>query len=170
MSSAQWMLVVTAVLAVVAIAAAVVAVRAARRVAAAAPLTTLEVSPADSVDAPVSGSGLAERQDDLAPVVRPEPYVVDGRLFVPPTQQQVVAAALGRPHVRLAVAVHGLTHALRPESRDRILAVMRREYRRRRRLRLRAARRAVREASPGCPSAAADSWIGELPAGRAVDE
>lgn len=165
MSSAHWMLVATAVLAVVAIVAAVVAVRAARRVAA-APLAAPEASP----ETPPASLGLVERREDPLPVVRPEPYRADGRLFVPPTQQQVVAAALGRPHVRLSVVAHGLTHALRPESRDRIVAVMRREYRRRRRLRLRAARRAVREASPGRPTEAADSWIGELPPGQAAGE
>jgi hypothetical protein len=84
------------------------------------------------------------------------PRVVQGRLVVPPTQQQVLATALGRPGVRLSVFAHGLSHALRPESRDRILGLMRREYRRRRRERLQASRRAARAATPTRP---ADTWI-----------
>ena len=65
-----------------------------------------------------------------------------------PTQAQVVRTALGRPGVRLSVLIHGLAHALRPESRDRIVALMRREFRHRRRERLRAGRDAMRMAKP----------------------
>jgi hypothetical protein len=67
---------------------------------------------------------------------------------VPPTQAQVVRTALGRPGVRLSVLIHGLAHALRTENRDRLVALMRREYRHRRRERLRAGREAVRLAKP----------------------
>jgi hypothetical protein len=74
--------------------------------------------------------------------------VVQGRVIVPPTQAQVVRTALGRPGVRLSVLIHGLAHALRAENRDRIVALMRREYRHRRRERLRAGREAVRAAKP----------------------
>jgi len=155
------MLVATAVLAVVAIAAAVIAVRAARRVAVAAVRTAVAPTarPASLV--------LVENVEP-SPAAPPEARVVEDRLVVPPTQQQVVSAALGRPQARLTIAAHGLAHALRPESRDRILALMRREYRRRRRLRLKAARRAVREATPQAEPA--DSWIGELPSSKAVGE
>jgi hypothetical protein len=148
MSAELWILVATAVLAVVAISAAVIAVRAARRLA---------LSPADA------GS---ERPSTELAVLEPvphvdqgelEPRVVEGRLIVPPSQQQVVNAALGRPGVRLSILAYGLAHALRPESRDRITAMMRREYRHRRRERLRAGRRAVRA---GRPTAPADQWLG----------
>jgi len=148
MSAEVLILAATAVLAVVALSAAVIAVRAVR---------ALRDAPRPE---PVS--------TELAVVERPTvikahtpaalaPRVVEGRLIVPPTQQQVVATALGRPGVRLSVFAHGLAHALRPESRDRILAMMRREYRRRRRERLQAGRRAARATTP---SARADSWIG----------
>jgi hypothetical protein len=76
------------------------------------------------------------------------PRVVRGRVIVPPTQAQVVRTALGRPGVRLSVLAHGLARALRAENRDRIIALMRREYRHRRRERLRAGRQAVRLARP----------------------
>ena len=153
---------VTALLAVLALAAAVVAVRAARRstgseraeVATAPPAVAPERLPAATMLVPLGDD------DDWR-----RPVHVNGRVVVPPTGQQVVGAALSRPHVRLAILLHGLTYALRPESRDRITALMRREYRRRRSERLAAGRRAVRATRP----ASADDWmkqpwIAELPA------
>jgi hypothetical protein len=153
---------VTALLAVLALAAAVVAVRAARRstgsdrgeVATPPPAVAPERLPAAMTLVPLGDD------DDWR-----RPVHVNGRVVVPPTGQQVVGAALSRPHVRLAIVLHGLTYALRPESRDRITALMRREYRRRRSERLAAGRRAVRAARP----ASADDWmkqpwLAELPA------
>ncbi|MEH3069220.1 MAG: hypothetical protein PGN15_14720 [Aeromicrobium erythreum] len=171
-------LVATAVLAVVTVVAAVVAVLAARRVArgpvstvpAASPAPPLEpahddvaasVVPGELVRvertrAPHTDLPASERSGALAP------RVVEGRVVVPPTQDQVVAATLSRPQVRLAVVAEGLAHALRPESRDRISALMRREYRGRRRERLRAGRRASRAAhASALPTAPADQWLGE---------
>ena len=104
------------------------------RVALRAPASTTE-----SVRAP------AATTEDVAAL---EPRVVQGRVIVPPTQAQVVRTALGRPGVRLSVFVHGLARALRAENRDRIVALMRREYRHRRSERLRAGRQAVRMARP----------------------
>jgi hypothetical protein len=171
MSADVAVLVATAVLAVVAVTAALVAVLAARRVARGA------VAPAAPA-APVAAAshllgdlpGAPEVVDtelltvDLGPV-RPaalEPRVVEGRVVVPPTQDQVVAAALGRPQARISVVAQGVAHALRPESRDRIGALVRREYRARRRARLRAGRRAARAANASpTPTAAADQWLGE---------
>jgi hypothetical protein len=152
MSAEVWILVATAVLAVVAICAAVIAVRAVR-----------QVSRAVERDVPAPAEpqhhGDVVVHESVATVVprELEPRVVEGRLIVPPTQQQVVQAALGRPGVRLSIVVHGVAHALRAESRDRISALMRREYRRRRRERLQAGRRAVRAARPPAPS---DQWLG----------
>ena len=148
MSAELWILVATSVLAMVAISAAIVAVRAARRIAAA-------TSPRPEAPAPSTELALVEP----APVTPAAltPRVVEGRVIVPPTQQQVVAATLGRPGVRLSVLAHGVAHALRPASRDRVLALMRREYRRRRRERLQAGRRAARAARPTQPS---DQWLG----------
>ncbi len=154
------LLVVTAVVAVTALLVALVAVRAARR--------TTEEPPAPEPQAPAVAS--EPREAVLVPLDEPDPRLkprhVEGRVVVPPTGQQVVGAALSRPHVRLAVVLHGLTYALRPESRDRITALMRREYRRRRSERLAAGRRAVRAARPA--STADDwmkqPWIAELPA------
>ena len=157
------MISVTAVLAVVALAAAVVAVRAARRSA------SVEAPEAAPPRAPAAPERLP-RTTALVPLDTDEhavrvlaPRQVEGRVIVPPTGQQVVGAVLSRPHVRLAILIHGLTYALRPESRDRITAMMRREYRRRRRERLAAGRRAVRTARPATDAWTAESWIGELP-------
>ena len=156
------MLVATAVLAVVAIGAAVVAVRAVRR------LSQAQQAPALAPQPPRPSDEIAIRDPeptarDLEPRdLEPrdlEPRVVEGRLVVPPSQQQLVQAVLGRPGVRLTVFVHGAAHALRAESRDRIVALMRREYRRRRRERLRAGRRAVRAERPSAP-APSDQWLG----------
>jgi hypothetical protein len=152
MSAELWILVATAVLAVVAIGAALIAVRAARRVA-----SPPEPEPART--APYESS-LVIRYDEPRLTTTSqelEPRLVEGRLIVPPSQQQVVNTALGRPGVRLSILAHGLAHALRAESRDRITAMMRREYRRRRRERLQAGRRAVRAGRPTPPS---EEWLG----------
>lgn len=71
-------------------------------------------------------------------------WTPEGRSVVVPTTAQVVDATLGRPMVRAGVLVHGLRRALRPEHRDRIRSLMRREFGRRRKLRQRAGRRAAR--------------------------
>ncbi len=147
MSAELLILVTTAALAVVALCAAVISVRAVRT------LREAQVAPAASTEL-----AIVERPRQMTPQVPAvlAPRIVEGRLIVPPTQQQVVATALGRPGVRLSVLAHGVAHALRPESRDRIVGMMRREYRRRRRERLQAGRRAARAASPSAPE---DSWI-----------
>jgi hypothetical protein len=165
MSAEVWILVATAVLAVVAIGAAVIAVRAVRQLSrgtqpetvqqpvAAAPVeqvATAAAPPRQPADIVIHEPSDATAGDAL------EPRIVEGRLVVPPSQQQVVQTALGRPGVRLSVLVHGAAHALRAESRDRISALMRREYRRRRRERLQAGRRAVRSARPTPPP---DQWL-----------
>lgn len=157
------MLSVTAVLAVMALAAAVVAVRAARRSTAVEAPEPAPPAPA-TPERPQRTTALVPLDTDEGAVRVLAPRHVEGRVIVPPTGQQVVGAALSRPHVRLAILIHGLTYALRPESRDRITAMMRREYRRRRRERLAAGRRAVRTARPSTDAWMAESWIGELPA------
>lgn len=145
MALATVLLVVTSVIAVVALVAAVVAVRTLREVRA-----SLDAHQVDMTDA----VALADHQPQAIPLaeyVRPpelEPRVVEGRVIVPPTQSQVVRTALGRPGVRLSVFAHGLARALRAENRDRIVALMRREYRHRRNERLRAGWQAVRAARP----------------------
>ncbi|MET0447674.1 MAG: hypothetical protein ABW004_04685 [Aeromicrobium sp.] len=158
MSAEVLILVATAVLAVVAISAAVVAVRAARRIGQ-APALPVDPAPRPVEEAVAPQRPRAVMIHDPSPVAgqQLEPHVVDGRLIVPPSQQQVVQTALGRPGVRLSVFVHGAAYALRAESRDRITSMMRREYRRRRRERLQAGRRAVRSAQPPAPS---DQWLG----------
>ena len=153
---------VTALLAVLALAAAVVAVRAARRSTGSGRAEVATPPPAVAPDRLPAATMLVPFDDDDWR----RPVHVNGRVVVPPTGQQVVGAALSRPQVRLAILLHGLTYALRPESRDRITALMRREYRRRRSERLAAGRRAVRAARPA--STADDwmkqPWIAELPA------
>lgn len=151
MSAELWILAATAVLAVVAIGAAVVAVRAARRIAPTAQPQPAPARPEPSAELAVLQPMPRVDHDELSP------RVVEGRLVVPPSQQQVVSTALGRPGVRLSILAHGVAHALRAESRDRIAAMMRREYRRRRRERLQAGRRAVRAGRPTPPS---DQWLG----------
>lgn len=161
----------TAVLAVVTVVAAVVTVRAARRVAhgpMAPDRSVVRTEPAAAPVARVVGDVVAvervveERRDPAPRPAALQPRVVEGRVVVPPTQDQVVAATLSRPQVRLAVVAEGLAHALRPESRDRIGALVRREYRGRRRERLRAGRRAARAAHAApTPTAPADQWLGE---------
>lgn len=156
------LLVVTGLFAVTALAAAVVAVRAGRRT----PSRSSEPAPkmqTDALDRLPRVGVLVPVDDDET--VRMAPRHVNGRVVVPPTDQQVMGAVMSRPHIRLAVLAQGLTYALRAESRDRIMALMRREYRRRRRERLAAGRRAVRAARPTSSGDwTAESWIGELPA------
>ena len=148
------LLVVTAVLAVVAVAAALVAVRAARR-----PPASVE-GPAVEVPRPSTELAIPEPQ----PVAR----VVEGRVIVTPTTRQVVDATMNRPLVRVSILSHGLAHALRPESRDRIMALMKREFQSRRRQRKRAAKRAARVEHPSpAPidnaTITTEAWLGELP-------
>lgn len=156
MSAELWILTATAVLAVVAIGAALIAVRAARILARSQPAPTDGASKALAlVEHEEPNSQVIHLPDRFDP--RLEPRIVEGRLIVPPTEEQVVRTALSRPGVRLSVFVHGVSHALRAESRDRISALMRREYRRRRRERMQAGRRAVRSTQPTAP---ADQWLG----------
>jgi hypothetical protein len=151
MSPEVWILAATAILAVVAICAAAIAVRAVRQISRGSQPSPIDpVTPSRSTEIVIHDAPRA-----LAPEL--EPHIVEGRLVVPPTQQQVVQTALGRPGVRWSILVHGAAHALRAESRDRIAALMRREYRRRRRERLQAGRRAVRATRPTSPS---DQWLG----------
>jgi len=86
--------------------------------------------------------------------------VVEGRVIVQPTHDQVVAASMTRPAVRLNIVAAGVAHALRPESRDRILGLMRREYRARKRARQRAARAAARATNGPPPPAGGRGWVG----------
>lgn len=152
MSAEVWILAATAALAVVAIGAAAIAVRAVRQLSRAHTRPAVELStPRPVTDVVVIDPVDPAWSEALAP------RIVEGRLVVPPSEQQVVQAALGRPGVRLSMLAHGAAHALRAESRDRISALMRREYRRRRRERLQAGRRAVRAAQPTPPG---DQWLG----------
>ncbi|MFS0885554.1 hypothetical protein [Aeromicrobium sp. 179-A 4D2 NHS] len=164
------MLVASAVLAVVAVAAAVVAVVALRK----ARTLAHEVSRAESgdrvardevaayrdhadeerdLDTPARSSQALDHRE--AEVVR----VVEGRVIVKPTNDQIVAASMTRPAVRLNIVAAGLAHALRPESRDRIIGLMRREYRARKRARQRAARAAARATNDPPPSSGR-GWVG----------
>lgn len=152
-----WLLAATTLIAVVAVVVAAFAVRSVRRLserierADADGGARTQVSETASHDGFEGGSAASTTDVSVLEVVRPAelaPRVVEGRVIVPPTQAQVVRTALGRPGVRLSVLIHGLTHALRAENRDRIVALMRREYRHRRRERLRAGREAMRVAKP----------------------
>lgn len=70
-----------------------------------------------------------------------------------PTNRQIVLATLGHPLVRVAAVSHGLRRALRAENRDRIGAVVRRDLRRREKLRRRVGRRAARALPTSVPVA-----------------
>ena len=164
MSPDTVVLAVTAVLACVAVVAAVVALRAAREVARHQRADTSAPSRQTPVPAEVT-----VRAPEPAPR---EVRVVEGRVVVPPSREELVSTALSRPQVRFAVLVHGVARALRPESRDRIGALVRREYRDRRRHRLRSGRRASRAAHlAASPTPPAALWLGEAadaPEGRAI--
>lgn len=167
------MLVATAVLAVVAVLAAVVALVAVRRLramhlAAPAPSPATFVTPV-AREAGLEPNSVTKVERDEADRteldVRDEPTtevvrVVEGRVIVQPTHDQLVAATMTRPSVRLNILVGGIAHALRPESRDRILGLMRREYRARRRARQRAARAAARATNGPPPSSGGQGWVG----------
>lgn len=58
--------------------------------------------------------------------------------------QQMVAARLAQPLVRLSAVSYGVRHALRPENRDRVVALVRRDLRQRHKRRRLAGRRAFR--------------------------
>lgn len=92
---------------------------------------------------------------EAAPVKAQPPAVVQpAALSVSaPTNRQIVLATLGHPLVRVAAISHGLRQALRVENRDRIGAVVRRDLRRREKLRRRAGRRAARALPTGVPVA-----------------
>lgn len=151
------MLVATAVLAVVAVAAAVVAVRALRQAKALADREPASVGePVSTVLEPVLVTEPEGEREPELEVVR----VVEGRVIVQPTHDQVVAASMTRPAVRLNIVAAGVAHALRPESRDRILGLMRREYRARKRARQRAARAAARATNGPPPPAGGRGWVG----------
>lgn len=149
------LLVLTTLIALVAVVVAAIAVRSVRdlkrTLEAAPPQPAVEMAaPAALETSSARGFEVAHARTESVEM-RPlelAPRVVEGRVIVPPTQAQVVRTALGRPGVRLSILAHGLARALRAENRDRIVALMRREYRHRRRERLRAGRRAVRVTRP----------------------
>lgn len=171
----------TGVLAVVALVAAVVTVRVARSTARDRAELRTELEARRAADERQSSERAARlAADALVPVpydprvdrrgetgdlvVRPsdtptQARVVDGQVFVVPSQHDVVATALSRPATRVSVLVHGLAHALRPESRDRISALMRREYTRRRRERQRVARQAARLHTPTAAPNPGTAWV-----------
>lgn len=145
------LVVIAAVLAAIAVCAAIVAVRAVRRMGAqdggkpATPVcSSQELSPYRvTLTRPASTyPGEASYRSQLSDDRLTEAH--DGRVIARPSQRDVVEATMGRPLVRLSMLAYGVAHAIRPESRDRIGALMRREYRQRRRARLRAGRRAVK--------------------------
>ncbi len=166
MSSELIPLLLTAALAVVAVVSALIAVRASRR-------ANVEPVPVQDQPARVATTSLVIAEsapEDPAPEVpAPEVRIVEGRVILTPTTRQVVDATMNRPLVRISIISHGLAYALRPESRDRIAAMMRREFQSRRRQRKRAAKLAARREQP-IPSQAIDrrtitseAWLGELP-------
>lgn len=166
-------LIVTGVLAVVALIAAVISVRNLRevkRALASAPQQPMASAAADSdshshvlLEPAVEQIASTDKQlirverehvepehaasgQELVPHHGQVARVVEGKVVVTPTRSQVAHAIMGQPRVRFAIWMTGIAHALRPESRDRILGMMRRDYRDRRRHRESAARAALRSA------------------------
>jgi hypothetical protein len=142
------LLAATTLIALIAVVVAVVAVRSVRKFKTS--FETVEAERKTLHSSPTGGTNAEIFVPEVRQVPSAElaPRVVQGRVVVPPTQAQVIRTALGRPGVRLNIFVHGLARALRPENRDRIVALMRREYRHRRRERLRAGRQAIRGTRP----------------------
>lgn len=122
---------------------------------------------------------VSTRTDLAPPPVAPEPIeqvrteekrdieIRDDRVVVRPTSAQIVTTTMHHPLVRLNVVLVGLSHALRPESRDRLRSLVRREFRARKAVRRKAARRAARGVSESNSSAplwvSAESLPRELP-------
>lgn len=174
------LIVVTAVLAVVAVAAAIIAVRAVREIRRSAvevPANSVAPSPEpefqrlDLASLPqVSEPPTAESalHDESAPLdesgltpTRPV-TVLNGRVVATLTEDDLLEARLSRPTARVAAYAHGLAHALRPESRDRITALMKREYRKRRAVRLKVARRALRTVPRDQLQQPSVDWLGRI--------
>ncbi len=156
MSPQVLILLATAVLALVAVTAAVIALRAVRELRS-------HAEPPRPAELHVSTAQTAVSVPQRETQREPEPplevvRVVEGRVIVQPTQSQVVAATMTRPSVRIGILASGVAHALRAESRDRITALMRREYHSRRRARQRAARAAAR--ATNTPPATEQGWVG----------
>lgn len=140
------LLTIAALLAVVAVTAAVIATRAVRemkelRESQSPPEPTPTAEPYVSSES--TGVSLAKRRAQRDGV-EVEYEVIEGKVMVQATPEQAIAAIMTQPRIRAAIWVSGLAHALRPESRDRIFGLMRREVRTRRRARQRAARAAAR--------------------------
>jgi len=109
------------------------------------------VDPAPPPSAPESSGQAADvGPGELVPMpatyARPEPVIVASQQ---PTQQQIVAATLAHPLVRVSAFSYGVRRALRPENRDRLRALVRRDLRRRHKLRRRAARMVPVSSPPG---------------------
>lgn len=165
----QWLILAIAVLAVVALVAVLVLAASLRRLrgqvlsaqetAAPTPSAAENTRPADE-RVPVVTSLARSDQVGIDSIGADESFVItsDGRTIVLPSTEQVVTATLGRPMIRGAVLSHGILHAMRPESRDRIRAIVRREYRSRRKSRLRAGRAAARATPAG--RVQAQAWLG----------
>lgn len=74
----------------------------------------------------------------------PEPDTAPGRVVSVSPGAQALVEPLARRLVHVSAVSYGLRRALRAENRDRVAALVRRDLRRRRKLRQRAARRAFR--------------------------
>ncbi|NLC99021.1 MAG: hypothetical protein GX678_08085 [Actinomycetales bacterium] len=107
------------------------------------PIVDVEVTAQGSI---IRSLPASNAQQELVPHHGQIARVVDGQVVVTPTRSQVATAIMGQPRVRFAVWATGIAYALRPESRDRIVGMMRRDYRERRRHREQAARTAIRTA------------------------
>ena len=148
-----YLLVITATIAVVALVVAVIAMR------------RLRAYEHTSNESAVGTPTISESVVIIEPahVVREEPEVriVEGRVLVAPTNQQVLAATMGKPLVRMAVITAGLQYAFRPEARDRIRRLMRDEYRTRKSMRRKAAREAAwrhQQANSSASVVSQESW------------
>lgn len=153
MSVEHVLLVVTAGVALLALVVALLALRALARIKAENRLEPAPTTPRPDLAASPQTAPRAPETLREQPTVQ----VHEGQVVVRPTGQQIVTTTLHHPLVRLNVLMVGLAHALRPESRDRIGSLMRREFRARKSERRKAGRRAAR----GVPAANSSTplWI-----------
>jgi len=103
---------------------------------------------------PASAVEAAEAVEVTPHLLESPPPAPSSNTVAVTSEQRVVSVTMGAPLVRASALTYGLRRALRPEHRDRVSALMRRDLRRRRKLRQRNARQAARTATthPGTPS------------------
>lgn len=155
MAAQGYLLVITATIAVIALVVALIAMRRLRA------YEHNNHAP-DVVEPAPIGEAIAVMEPRYVVPEQPEVRIVEGRVIVAPTNQQVLAATMGKPLVRIAVITAGFQYAFRPEARDRIRRLMRDEYRMRKTMRRKAAKEAAwshQQANSSASVTSRESWL-----------